>query len=76
MYNFQGYPGEMAFARLLLAKAVDLRSMTFTRDFMCSLPRWKLGYNKSSKQWTKQQTSVYLKQLTEGISTSACLVFR
>uniref|UniRef100_A0A6V7QYM4 F-box domain-containing protein n=1 Tax=Ananas comosus var. bracteatus TaxID=296719 RepID=A0A6V7QYM4_ANACO len=76
MYNFQGYCGEMAFARLLLAKAVDLRLMTFTCDDLCSWPRWKLVYYKSPKQWTEQQTSVYLKQLTEGISTSACLVFR
>ncbi|XP_020099396.1 F-box/FBD/LRR-repeat protein At1g13570-like isoform X1 [Ananas comosus] len=76
MYNFEGYCGEMAFARLLLAKAVDLRSMTFNRDNLFATPRWKMLYYKFSKQWTEQQTSVLLKQLTEGISTSASLVFR
>ncbi|OAY63623.1 F-box/FBD/LRR-repeat protein [Ananas comosus] len=76
MYNFEGYCGEMAFARLLLAKAVDLRSMTFNRDDLFAMPWWKMLYYKSSKQWTEQQTSVLLKQLTEGISTSASLVFR
>ncbi|XP_020090517.1 putative F-box/LRR-repeat protein At3g58880 [Ananas comosus] len=76
MYNFEGNCGEMAFARLLLAKAVDLRSITFTRNYLFALPGWKLDHTEYSQQWTEQQTSVLLKQLTEGISTSARLVFR
>uniref|UniRef100_A0A6V7QW29 At1g61320/AtMIF1 LRR domain-containing protein n=1 Tax=Ananas comosus var. bracteatus TaxID=296719 RepID=A0A6V7QW29_ANACO len=76
MYNFEGNCGEMAFARLLLAKAVDLKSITFTRDYLFALAGWKLDHTEYPKQWTEQQTSVLLKQFTEGISTSARLVFR
>ncbi|XP_020092850.1 F-box/LRR-repeat protein At3g26922-like [Ananas comosus] len=76
MHYFEGSDFEIAFARFLLEKAVVLRSLTFTSEYIH--PWFDRTGNYSvcyGRRWTEKEKSHLLEQLTAGIASSARIIF-